>query len=183
MRTTPNPAWLELIQLIPILVLAFPFIVAGSVDLSQAGNGFLAGALLSIPIMLTVRWKGGLLNPILIGTNLWLGLGAVAFKLQLAHVTDWLVETQALGLFVAVLLVGVVSTWLLPEGYIACKSHSASWLRRTSLGLLGLTALTVVWAWLFRQNIRLGGGLPFIVLNVTRRVLSVRAPGNRTAPA
>jgi hypothetical protein len=38
--------------------------------------------------------------------------------------------------------------------------------------------LMVGWAWLFRHNIRLGGGLPFIVLNVARRVIGRRAPAS-----
>jgi hypothetical protein len=48
------------------------------------------------------------------------------------------------------------------------------------LRLLGLTLVIVAWAWFFRHDIRVGGGLPFIVLNVARRVMGRRAPGTAT---
>lgn len=176
MATSRNPAWAELVQLVPVIVLAFPFILAGKVDLAQAGWGFLVGALLTVPIFAVVIAKGKLPNPILIGTALWLWLGAIAFQMQVAPLADWLVKTQAFGLFVAAFLVGSVATFFSPQGYIACGSSDGRWIRRASLGLLALTAVIVVWAWLFRHDVRLGGGLPFIALNVTRRIAMRRAP-------
>lgn len=176
MATSRNPAWAELLQLVPVIVLAFPFILAGKVDLAQAGGGFLAGALLTIPISVVVVAKGKLLNPILVGTALWLWLGAVAFQMHVEPLASWLVQTQALGLFVAAFVVGLVATFALPQGYIACSSADGRWIRRTSLGLLVFTAVIVVWTWIFRHDVRLGGGLPFIALNLSRRLAARRAP-------
>jgi hypothetical protein len=176
MATSRNPLWAELLQLVPVVSLAFPFIVAGKVDLGQAGWGFLVGALLTIPISIAVVARKKLLNPILIGTAVWLWLGALAFQVPLASLADWLVRTQAFGLFLAAFVVGVVATFFFPQGYIACSSSDPRWIRRTSLGLLALTMIILAWAWIFRANLRLGGGLPFIVLNVTRRVVARRAP-------
>lgn len=171
-----NPAWAELIQLIPIVTLALPFIISGQVDVSQAGYGFLIAAPLSVPISALVVWKRRLLNPILVGTALWLWSGALAFGFQLDFVIAWLARTQAWGLFLAALGVGMVYTFTSRHGYIACRSGDASWIRRTSLGLWALTLACVVWGYWFRDDVRLGGGLPFIVLNVVRRVLTRRAP-------
>jgi hypothetical protein len=176
MATSRNPIWAELIQLIPVISLAFPFILAGRVDLGQAGWGFLVGAILAVPISAVVMARGKLLNPILVGTGLWLGLGAVAFQIPVAPLADWMVRTQGFGLFVAAFLVGLVATFFLPQGYIACGSGDPRWIRRTSLGLLAFTAVIVAWSWIFRANVRLGGGLPFIALNLTRRVVARRAP-------
>jgi hypothetical protein len=176
MATSRNPTWAELIQLIPIICLALPFIIAGKVELTQAGLGFLVGALLTIPITVAVLVRKHLLNPILIGTGFWLWLGALAFKAPIPSLAAWLVETQAFGLFPAALVIGILATLLSPQGYIACRSNDPRWIKRASLGLLGLTVVIVFWAWLFRHNIRLGGGLPFIVLNVARRVIARRAP-------
>jgi len=86
------------------------------------------------------------------------------------------VRTQAFGLFAAALLVGIVATFAFPQGYIACASSNRRWIRRASLGLLAFTAVVVIWAWIFKANLRLGGGLPFIVLNATRRIVARRAP-------
>jgi len=177
MATSRNPVWAELLQLVPVIILALPFILAGKVDISQAGWGFLLGAILAIPISIAVVARKKLLNPILVGTAIWLCLGALAFQVPVPPIAAWLVRTQAFGLFLAAFVVGVIATFFFPKGYIACASSDPSWLRRASLGLLAFTAVVVIWAWIFRSNVRLGGGLPFIVLNVTRRVVARRAPG------
>lgn len=176
MATSRNPVWSELLQLVPVIVLAFPFILAGKVDLAQAGWGFLVGAILTVPISAAVVAKGKLLNPILVGTALWLWLGAIAFQMHVEPLARWLVETQAFGLFLAAFLVGLVATFTSPQGYIACSSSDRRWIRRASLGLLAFTAVIVVWTWIFRHNVRLGGGLPFILLNLSRRIAGRRAP-------
>jgi hypothetical protein len=176
MASHRNPVWAELLQLVPIISLALPFIVEGRVDLGRAGSGFFIGALLTIPVSAAVVLRRHLLNPILLGTGIWLWLGAVAFKLPAPPLAAWLSQTQAFGLFVAALGVGLAATIFSPQGYIACYSSDRRWIRHASIRLLQLTFLLVGWAWLFRHNIRLGGGLPFIVLNVARRILARRAP-------
>jgi len=169
-RIGQNPVWAELVQLVPIVSLAFPFIVAGSADLERAGRASLVAALLTVPVVGLVLARGHLLNPILVGTGLWLWLVAAAFRVPLPTLAEWLGQTQAFSLFLLVLIVGFLSTISSPYGYIGCRSPDARWIRRASLGLLGLSGLAVLWAWWFRHDLRLGGGLPFIVLNVARRV-------------
>jgi hypothetical protein len=170
-----NPPWLELLQLVPVISLALPFIASGQVDLSRAGTGMLIAALLTLPIGALVQWLGGIHNPILLGTALWLWLGAAAFNLPLPALEAALVRAQGFGLFAGVLIVGVATTWLSPHGFIGCRHDEPRFVRRTSLALLALAAIALGWSFVFRHNIRLGGGLPFIVLNVVRRVIVVRA--------
>lgn len=181
MSNAKNPPWLELVQLVPVVSLALPFIVQGDVDLSHAGGGLLLAALLTLPVTGLVLWKRGALNPILLGTGLWLWVGAAAFNLPIEPVRSLLVEAQGFGLFAGVLAVGVVSTFASAAGFVGCRHPDAGFVRRASLALLGLAVVALAWSWGFRHNIRLGGGLPFIVLNVVRRVLIVRAPAPATA--
>ena len=176
MQNSRNPAWAELIQLIPIVSLALPFIINGEVDLSRAASGFLLGAILALLLSAVVVNRKCVLNPILIGTGLWLCLGAAAFNVRLAQLSAWMVAAQGFGLFALVLAVGIVTTFWSPQGYIGHRHQDARWLRRASLTLLALSIIAVWWAYQMRSNIRLGGGLPFIVLNVVRRVLIVRSP-------
>jgi hypothetical protein len=171
-----NPLWAELVQLVPSIVLAFPFIVGGAVDLSRAGPQFVAAAAAAVPIQAFVLARGHLLNPILVGASLWLAAGAVAFGVPVASAAAWFAETQAFGLFGSALGVGLATTATSSTGYVATRHPDAQWVRRASWVLLGVTAIIVGWSWAFRHDVRLGGGLPFIVLNVTRRVLILRAP-------
>lgn len=172
----PNPVWAELVQLVPAIVLASSFIVGGQVDLARAAPLFAVAAALTVPISGWVVARGHVLNPILLGTALWLWVGAVAFHAPLPAIAATVADTQAFGLFVGAFAVGLVATALLPTGYIGARHGDARWVRRASLGLLGLTVGILAWSWLFRHDVRLGGGLPFIVLNVARRVTIARAP-------
>lgn len=176
MPVAANPAWAELIQLVPIISLALPFIIHGEVDLGRAGPGFLLGGVLTIIVWALLLSRRLLLNPILVGTGVWLIVGAVAFNVPLAAIADWYKSTQGFGLFVAALVSGLAFTFASRFGYVAVRNADPSWIRRTSFLLLALNAVTVAWAWVFRHDIRLGGGLPFIVLNAARRVLGARAP-------
>lgn len=175
MSSKQNPVWAELVQLVPVISFALPFIVKGHVDLGRAGPGFLIGAALAVLVSVLVRAKRQLLNPILVGTGLWLCAGAVAFGAGFASWIARLAELQGFALFLCAFGVGIGATLLSPHGYIGGRSSNPRAIRRTSLGLLGLTALVLVWSWVFRADVRLGGGLPFIVLNVARRVLIRRA--------
>jgi len=180
-----NAAWAELVQLIPIVSLALPFIVSGKVDLSRAGSGLVMGALLTIPVWALVLWKRAALNPILVGTGLWLWTGAVAFSLPVAPLRAALVEAQGFGLFAFVAVTGLVTLASSPQGFIGCRHPDPRFVRKASLGLFALALVALGWSWLFRHDIRAGGGLPFIVLNVVRRAVILRAPapeGSGAAP-
>jgi hypothetical protein len=175
--TNPKqPVWAELVQLVPIVSFALPFVLKGEVDIGRAATGFAIGALLAVAISALVVRLGHVLNPILVGTGVWLCLGAVAFNVPVPALSAWLVETQAFGLFVAAFAVGVVAMNVSRAGTIGCRHDDARWVRRASFVLLALTALAAAWAFWFRADVRLGGGLPFIVVNVVRRVMIRRAP-------
>jgi hypothetical protein len=174
--SSPNPVWAELVQLVPVVSLALPFILTGKVDLAQAGVGLVVGAMLTLPVTLLVVLKGAVLNPILLGTALWLWAGLVAFSLPVPALREALIAAQGFGLFAGVVAVAVPALAFSPEGFIGCRSSDARFVRRASLGLLALALVVLAWSWVFRADIRLGGGLPFIVLNVVRRAIVRRAP-------
>jgi hypothetical protein len=172
----PNPVWAELIQLVPIVSLALPIILAGKIDFARAGTALLVAALLTIPVSAFVVLRHAVLNPILVGTALWLWLAALAFELGLPGLVSALSEAQAAGLFLGVVIVGFGATLVSPQGFIGTVHPDRAWIRQTSLLLLGLAIAVAAWAWAFRHNVRLGGGLPFLVLNIVRRRLILRAP-------
>jgi hypothetical protein len=170
-----NPVWLELIQLVPVVTLALPFIASGNVELSRAEGGLLLAAALTLPVTALVVFKRGVLNPILLGTALWLWVGALSFALPIPAVRGAVLDAQGFGLFVGVFLVGVATLLGSSGGFIGCRHPDRRFVVRASSALLALAAIALAWSWIFRSNIRVGGGLPFIVLNVVRRVIIVRA--------
>jgi hypothetical protein len=170
-----QPAWAEVVQLVPVVSFALPFVLKGEVDIGRAAAGFAVGALLAVAISALVVRLGHVLNPILVGTGLWLCLGAIAFNAPVQPLADVLVKTQALGLFVAAFVVGVLTLLFSRSGYIGCRHDDERWVRRASAALLALTAVAAAWAFWFRTDVRVGGGLPFIVVNVARRIMIRRA--------
>lgn len=170
-----DPVWVELVQLVPVVSFALPFIVEGEVDLARAASGFLIGAVLFGVVTWLVLRRKDVLNPILVGTGVWLVLGALAFNVPVEPLASRLTETQGLSLFAVIAVIGLAATVGSNEGFIGCRSSDAAWVRRSSLVLLVLAVAAAMWAYFFRSDIRLGGGLPFIVLNVVRRVLIRRA--------
>jgi len=171
-----NPPWAELVQLLPVVALAFPVVTAGKVDLASMAQAFPAAGGLAVAVTLGVLATGKRLNPILVGTDLWLVLGAVGFGLGLGPIAELWAAWQGFALF-ALVVPTLAVAMATPPGAIGADGPP-DWVRSRSLGVLGLSVLVLGWAWVFRHDVRLGGGLPFIVLNVTRRVLV--AHGART---
>jgi hypothetical protein len=64
-----------------------------------------------------------------------------------------------------------LATFLSSEGFIGARHPDAGWVRRSSLILLALAFVALGCSWALRHDIRLGGGLPFIALNVARRAI------------
>jgi hypothetical protein len=170
-----HPVWVELVQLVPVISLALPFIVRGEVELARAASGFLIGAVLFVLVSWLVLRRRAILNPILIGTGVWLVLGALAFNVPIEFLASNFSATQGFSLFVVVVVVGLVATFTSTAGFIGYPSNDEAWVRRTSLVLLALSVAAAAWSYRFRADIRLGGGLPFIVLNVARRIIIRRS--------
>ncbi len=162
----------EIVQFIPIITLASSFIVKGGVDLNQAAALFVVSGVAAVVIAVVLAANKVLLNPILLATDVWLLFGAVAFGIPIQGLAAFLSQTNAVSLFATTFGLGAVLTFATPKtGFIGMANDDAGTVRRLSLILLGLSAVACVWAVVFKNNIRLGGGLPFIVLNVTRRML------------
>lgn len=158
----------EVIQFVPIISFAFPFIVAGQVDLSAAGGAFYVGAGLAAAIVGGLAWRKIPQNPILVGSGIWLVIGALACA-AVPPLEALIADVQAASLFAVILVTGAAYTAAARGGYLgpAVGPEAA---RKGSIALLVLTAVALGWA-LYARDIRLGGGLPFILLNVIRRVM------------
>lgn len=166
MRT--NPTSIEVLQLLPVVVVALPIVLSGEVDLAALGGSFSAASSLSLLVMGFVAFRQALYNPILLGAYVWLGLGGFGFAVGVRPLAAWLADVQGFGLVACILLMLGLSTLQSPYGAIGADAEPA-WVRRSSLALLALALACAAWSWAFRDDVRLGGGLPFIVLNVARR--------------
>ena len=159
---------IEAVQFVPVLTLAMGFVLSGEIDLSVADMRFLVAVLLSVPIVGLLTVKKINQNPILLGADLWLLLGAVSFNVPIPAIRDAMAATGGGGLFVGALLVGLGFTLARPEGYLGVESPKT---KALSAVLLLLTIAAAGWAMSRPDDIRLGAALPFIGLNIVRRVM------------
>ena len=162
---------LEAVQFVPVIVFAFSFLVGGGVNLDRAAALFVISGIGAVIITAALALKRAPLNPILLGTNLWLISGASAFGLPIPSVAALLGQIQAVGLYICVFAVGAILTAVAPAGFIGMAHPDKKIVRKLSILLLLLSAVVLGWSYLFIDNIRLGGGLPFILLNITRRMI------------
>ncbi len=115
-------------------------------------------------------------NRLILGANIWLIAGAVAAYLELWW---WLRLYQQFGeasLFVSMLVVGMVSTWLSPSGFVAKLGPSVE-VRRASLLLLASVLVALVVAVYFRGEVKYAAVLPVIALSWFNRFLRLRVSG------
>lgn len=171
---------LELLQFVPIVLFAAPFLVEGQVDLSAAGQAFVMSTLTAVIVLWRTRQLGFPLNPILVGADAWLFVGALAFSVPLPPLVSWIALTQGFGLFVSIVAALSISSALGPRRAVGVTGDDRT-IRRASLGLVTLAVVLAVWAFYWRHDLRIGGGLPFIGLNVTRRALGVWLQRRATA--
>jgi hypothetical protein len=166
---------LETVQFVPVITFAVSFVAAGEVDLKRASVLFVVSAVAAVLITVFLVIRKLSLNPILLGTDIWLGIGALAFGIPVPQLAALVDHLRAAGLFACVLGLGLTLTWASPTGYIGMSHPNRRLVRDTSFLLLILTAGALAWSWINTDNIRLGGGLPFVLLNVIRRVIIRRA--------
>jgi len=167
-----NPPWLELIQIVPVMVVAAPIVFRGEVDLAALPVPFVVAAALAVVANSVVLWRGAAINPIAFGTDVWLLLGAVAFGVGVPTLPTVLADTQGFALFVVISAVSAAFLGV-PTGVIGARGDDRQ-IQRSSIGLLLLIFAATLWSWWFQHDVRLGGGLPFIVCNVVRRVVIAR---------
>lgn len=114
-------------------------------------------------------------NRLIVGANLWLLAGGAAAYLQQWW---WLRVYQQFGeasLFLAMLIVGVVSTVASPAGFIGKHGPSLS-VKRASLLLLAAVGGALVAAVVFRGNVKWAAVVPVIALSWLCRWLRYRVP-------
>jgi hypothetical protein len=136
---------------------------------------FKASSLLAIGELAFLLARTAPANRLILGANLWLiAGGAAGFTEQ----WWWLRVYQQFGeasLFLAILLVGVVSTLFTPSGFIAKLGPSVS-VQRSSLLLLVAVGCALAVAVYFRGHVKYAAVIPVIALSWLNRLLRHKLP-------
>ena len=136
---------------------------------------FRASSLLAVGELALLLARAAPANRLILGANLWLILGGVA---AFAEQWWWLRVYEQFGeasLFLAMLLVGVVSTLFTPSGFVAKLGPKLS-VQRSSLLLLIAVGCALAVAVYFRGNVKYAAVIPVIALSWLNRLLQHRLP-------
>lgn len=156
----------------------FAFLALGHGPASDDGfvHAFKVSGLVAAVELAFLLVRAKLANRLILGANIWLIAGAVAAYLELWW---WLRLYQQFGeasLFVSMLIVGLVSTWLSPSGFVAKQGPTIE-VRRASLLLLGSVLVALAVAVHFRGDVKYAAILPVIALSWLNRLLRLRVRG------
>ncbi|MDO9167338.1 MAG: hypothetical protein Q7U13_14650 [Rhodoferax sp.] len=131
---------------------------------------FKIGAAIAAFELAFLFWRSAPANRLIIGANLWLFVGGAAAVLEQWWLLKGYQQVGEAGLFVAMLVVGLLTTALSPTGFVGATGERRRVLW-SSAALVAAVALGLVAAIHFRGEVKLAAVLPVIALSWLNRLL------------
>lgn len=133
----------------------------------------LGGALAAVElgVLLALRQP---LNRLMLGANAYLLAGGALAALQLFAAFKVFAALQASAVLISMLMTGLITTWLTRGGFVGAPDADPAAVRRASLALLGVAALSTLLALAFRGHAILGATLPILALGAASALLRRR---------
>ena len=125
---------------------------------------FLISALAAIIVIISVLRRKIIFDRILLGVDLYLISGALAFITGQGWLSGIYYQLQASGMFLWIIAAGIAAVSLNSKGFIGVKSSDINSIRKYSGYLLLLCAAAFTFSFATRGNILLSGLLPFTCL-------------------
>ena len=136
---------------------------------------FQLGAVAALLQLVVVMPRPRPTNRLILGANLYLLVGGLA-----AFTEEWWVlqgygALMESGVFLSMLMVGAVATFVTPTGFLTVTEAPAARVRIASIWLLAATGVALVASVVFRDDqMRWSAWVPMIVLAIVERALSQR---------
>ncbi|MCG8529497.1 MAG: hypothetical protein MI749_02410 [Desulfovibrionales bacterium] len=166
---------LNLLEAIPLTIFAFWI---RHMDTQVPGNWgvvFMVSGLAAIVVTSICLHKKISLNRIFLGINIYLCCGGLTFATKQWWLTRVYEHFQASGMILWVIIIGLISTLVSPNGFVGVHSPDKKRIQTFSvyLILLSLGAFAVSYA--FRGNALLSEMIPFVGLVVGYNVFKKKA--------
>lgn len=127
---------------------------------------FYIGALLAIVLTTLQYYSGIILDRLMMGANLFLVASASFFLFQINPCLSFLGGYKGPSFILAVLLVGIFSTFFTKYGFVGCTGDQQK-IKHASLLLLIATLSALAWAFIFNQSgLLISAIIPFIALRM-----------------
>jgi len=155
-----------LVQFIPLTVFVFTFRLTSDWAIAFQMGGLVA--LVQVVFLAFTRQKPDL---ILSGVNSFLVVGALAFAAKIEPILMVYSRLQEATLFLAILLVALISTATLRSGFLGVQEIPRRAAIKGSLILISVVAASVFMAAHWSGNLWLAGVLPMIFILVVRKII------------
>jgi hypothetical protein len=159
------------VQFLPLSLFASYAFAQGNPTPSRWLEAFALGSGLSTLRLGFSYWRRTLVNPVVLGTDLYLYFGLVTCLTQHPWLVTVLSASQAMGFLVAVFIAGVVATKISVRGFVFAESSNHKAVLRASLALLAITSVAIGIAFIFRGDTFYSGVLPILSIALSQRVL------------
>ena len=165
---------IRIFEAIPLSVFLFYIRFVDAKNLQNWQSTFIVCGLVSFLIIILFLYRKILFNRILLGINIYLLCGGIAF------ITNqwWLLEIydnlQASGMLVWIIIIGIVSISLSSRGFIGVQALDIKSVKKFSLYLLLFSLCAFIISFGFRGNRILSEILPFIALYVIQSLFKNR---------
>ncbi len=157
------------VQFLPLSLFASYAYARGEPTPERWYQAFILGASLSFLRLLFMAWRKMAVNPIIIGTDLYLYLGLVTCMTRAQVLIDLLAHLQATGFLAAILLVGIAATALSPRGYVFAEGIGRAAVVKGSLVLLAVTVGATAMSYAFRGDTTYSGVIPAVMIALSQR--------------
>ncbi len=168
-----NKKYITIIEFIPIV--AFGLVVRLT---SENGVNwklaFIIGAFFAVFEKALLVAKRFPLDRLLLGVDVFLIIGGVGFLFNISPILNTYDRLIQATLFVSLLAVGVLTTFLTERGFVGIKHHERGRVIIYSLYLLGAGVVAFLVSMAFRGNYLLAGILPITCMIIVNKVLAKR---------
>ncbi len=172
-----------IVQFLPLTLFATYAFWAGPTPApNRWERAFVLGGVAAVVQMALVLRRRAPVNRLLLGANLYLLVGGLATVTRQWRVLVLYGVLAEAGIFVAILLVGLVTTSVSPAGYVGRRHPDRRKVRRYSLVLLGLTAAGLAVTVVFRGSGTWPVALPLLVVAIANQVLAHRLDQSPNRP-
>lgn len=130
---------------------------------------FVAGAFAAIAVINFSIYKKNRLDRILLGVNLYLISGGLAFITHQGWLNNLYGQLHVSGVILWIVVVGIGFTLFSPAGFIGKTSSDTQGIKKYSFYMLSAAVVMFAVSFLFRGNILVSEIAPFIVLFVLQK--------------
>ena len=173
---------LSFIEMIPILIFGVSLKSMDPQTLQNWQTLFLVSGLAASVVIIFYLYRKWVFNRLLLGLNLYLITGALAFILKQA----WLYQTyemlQASGMLLSIVITGSVTMAITQSGFIGIISANSKIIKMFSVYLLICSLLAFVLSYYFRGNALLSETIPFFTLFFMQGILRQQLHKQHTKP-